>query len=138
MGQRHDMTFLQMFLRSGRSEGEQHGFDGRFKWCRKEQSLKLVRLVQVEILRRSMPVAVLAQVFDCSDILRLVWRLRDMWLMLAECGGGRQAGIIEVCCAWEIGRFMELKRWLVYEASRCEVVGKCGRDRSVHWFAGEI
>ena len=43
--------------------------------------------------------AVMAQVFDCSDILRLVWRPRDIWLMLAECGGGREAGIAEVCGA---------------------------------------
>ena len=58
--------------------------------------------------------------------------------MLAECGGGREAGIAEVCCAWEIGLITELKRWLVYEMVRCEVVGKCSRDRSVRWFAGEF
>ena len=48
------------------------------KWRREEESLKLVRPVKVEFLRRGMPVAVLAQVFDCSDILRLVWRPRDV------------------------------------------------------------
>ena len=73
------------------------------EWCREEQSLKLVRPVKVEILRRGMPVAVLAQVFDCSDILRLVWRHRDIWLMLAECGGvkGRQ-GLLKFVVHWSV------------------------------------
>ena len=52
----------------------------------------LVRPVKVEIFGRGMPVAVMAQVFHCSDVLRLVWRPRVICLMLAECGGvkGRQ------------------------------------------------
>ena len=65
------------------------------KWRREEQLLKLVRPVKVEILRRGMPVAVLAQVFDCCDILRLVWCPRDTWLMLAEYGGGGRQGLLK-------------------------------------------